>query len=528
MNSCSTNSTMMCPKGSTWNGCRPWDLQSDDKSNCMMDSLNQEALDIAGADIKVFRLLGVHEQTKLIDLTGQGKPISGGSSEYYPASNAFTAFKAQWKSLQAGPDAIVASSYIGYDFGVIRLPSGRQRYAIPANQRYEISTIRIKQSASANQRVTKARIERSDDNITWYGVAIVDLPNDDQLNTIYFKQSTANRYWRIRPIIFNGDHCDQWVVQCLEMHEYAATNLTNLQDKILMENRDRSYDTTGVVIKAYYELISLSSFMSKMMLGPDIQTTQYIIKVNFNSTVASLTRPIVIGDIIEIPNLAQYNTKLEKIASYLEVTDVTWDVGSFTPGWQPLMLQITASPAIASQETQDLFGDLANNMQNDLSINNDGNNTKYQDFSNIDQTIGANSKSQVPERGAEQSNLIREFTNEEIEQVEILARPAIKKMQPNPKAVYVEDGLPKNGEPYIEGSDFPSNPNNGDYFRMVYQGTAIKVPARLYRYSSVKARWIWMETDKRESYNNQKALVEEYTLTSKNNNKNSTWAGDIK
>lgn len=526
MTDCTTTNGMACPPPSTWSACRPWDITNDNNTNCMMDSLNQEGLDIAGAHLKVYRLLGVHEQTKLIDLTGMGTALSGGSKPNYPAKNAFTAFKDHWKSLQSGAVDIIASSYIGYDFGVVRLPNGRARYAIPANVRHEITTIKIKQSSVATQRVTKARIERSDDNVTWYGVAIVNLPDDDKLNTISFKQSTPSRYWRIRPLTFTGGDCDNWVVYSLEMHEYAFTDLTNIQDKILMENRDRDYDTVGVDIRAYYELVSLASGLSKMMLAPDMQTTQYVIRVNFNSVIAAMNRPIIIGDIIEIPNLAQYNTKLERISCFLEVTDVTWDTGSFTPGWQPLMLSITASPAVASQETQDIFGDLAIHKVDDLSITNDGNSKTYQDYSNIDQTIRAESNTLVPERGTEGSNTVREFTEEEMQQMQPDSKPGVEKTQIARTALYIEDGIPPNGAPYTEGPEFPSGPLNGAYHRLKYDGTAVDVPIRLFRYSSSKSKWIYLETDRRKAYTNQKALLEEYTNTSKNTNRVSP--GDIK
>ena len=279
---------------------------------------------------------------------------------------------------------------------------------------------------------------------------------------------------------------------------------------ILLENRDRDYQTEPVALKGYYDLQSATTDLTKFGMGVLVS---YQIKVNFNACVASLGRPIVIGDIIELPSETQYTPDLRAVKRYLEVTDVTWDAGSYTPGWMPTMLQVTAEPALASQETRDIFGDLAGAVDSSgLFDNDDGNATTYQDFSNVDQTIRADAATAVPEKGAEGSNTVREFTDEEIALTSV-AFPTIKKMNFNRTGLYVEDAIPPNGAPYTEGPEFAADPKDGDYHRMTYAGTAQDVPPRLYRWSSVKSRWIYLETDRREQYNLQKAGLEEYTTS---------------
>ena len=486
--------------------CKPWDLTQQTKANCYMDSLAQEALDIAGAQVNVHKLLGIVEQTKLVDTTGAGTPISGGDLNPYSSQYAFTTSRNEWRSRQSG-DSVISQSYIGYDFGVVRLPNGRNRYAIPANVRKHITTIKIKQSSDPTYRVTRARVERSDDGKEWYGVSVVTLPDNDELNTIHFKHSVPSRYWRLRPISFNGGNCSGWGVQALELHEFMETNQSNIQDKILMENRDRDYSTSPITIKGYFDPQNAITDLSKFGMGVQIS---YQIRINFNACVAAINRPVVIGDIIELPSEAQYTPDLQTVKRYLEVTDVTWDTTSYTPGWMPLMLQITAEPALAAQETRSIFGDLASRVDSSgLFDINDGNNTKYQDYSAIDQAIRAEANTAVPERGAEGSNTIREFSPEEIQ----AAGPEfvhIKDANFNRTGLYVEDAIPQNGDPYTEGPEYPTNPSDKQYHRMTYHGTAKDVPARLYRYSSTKQRWIYLETDRREQFNSQKSGLDEY------------------
>ncbi len=500
-----------CTSPSNFAHCSPWDMsQSSDAT--FMDLQNQEALEIAGAQVNIHKLLGVHEQTELIDLAKNGKPISGGDAPNYSANYAFQTTRTEWRSKQVGEAAIVASSFIGYDFGIQRIQSGRQRYGIDADIRHMITTIRIKQSANPKQRVTKARVERSQNGTQWFGVAVISLPDNDQLNTIHFKHSVTNRYWRLRPLNFMGDECDSWGIQALEMHDYSATSLDNIQDKIFMENRDRDYDSDVILIKGFYNLMSPQTELTRF--GIEVPSATYTIKLNFNNCVAMLGRPVVIGDIIELPSETQYTPDLRAIKRYLEVTDVTWDADSYTPTWQPLMLAITAQPALASQETQDIFGKLAKSIDSSgLFDQDDGNHPLWQDFTGVNEHIAQTALDGVPERGSEGSNTIREFTKDELATAAANGAPHIGKFGLNPTGLYVEDAIPSNGEPYTEGPEYPEAPKDGDYHRLTYVGLSQNVPARLYRWSAVKSRWVYLETDRRQQFNNQKALLDEY-LTS--------------
>lgn len=501
-----------CPDTSSWNGCRPWDITTQTKTNCYADGLIQETLNIAGAQVNVFKLLGVHEQSLLVDLTGNGTAISGGTAHGFSPASAFDVYKTEWRSLQAGPTAILASAYIGYDFGVQKLANGRQKYGIDAAVRQHITTIKIKQGSAASMRATKVRVERSENGVDWYGVAVVTLPDNDQLNTIHFKHSVPNRYWRLRPLAFNGTDCDSWSVVALELYDYSVTAQDNIQDKILMENRDREYQKTATGLKGYYELVNVGTDLSRF--GIEIPAANYQIRVNFSACVSILGRPVVIGDILELPSETQYTPDLQPIKRWLEVTDVTWDATSYTPGWMPTMLLVTAQPALASQETQDIFGDLAKSVDTSgLFSTDDGNNQMYQDFSTVDQTINQTSKTLVPERGSEGSNVIRSFSDEELAVATAAGFPHLNKTGFNNTGLYVEDAIPQNGAPYTEGVDFPASPKNGDYHRLTYAGLAKDVPARLYRYSTTKQRWIFLESDKRAQFNNQKAVLDEYVTS---------------
>lgn len=490
-----------CPPVAT---CSYWELIKSPET-CIIESYIEESLNIGGADINVHKLLGVHEQGLLQDLTGQGTAISSGDMPNNPASNAFDKFISEWRSLQTGSD-VVAKAYIGYDFGPIRLDNGRLRYGAETFIKHDVTRIQIKQSCNASQRVTKARVERSSDGVKWYGVSVINLPDCDGLVTINFKRSVPSRWWRLRPITFSGGPNDYWAVQALKLVDYEETALDNIQDRILMENRDRDYAETPIKVKGQYTPLDKNFVVMKW---GGMFADQYSIQVSFNQAVSRLGRPFVIGDILQLPSETQYSPTLTPVLKYLEVIDVAWGAESFTPTWVPTTQRLLCKQALASQETQDIFGKLTPTIDSTglLDID-DGNATKYQDYSNIDQTIRADANTAVPRQGQDYAN-IPKLSDELLKFSDDHPNMNLRKLDRN-RTVYGIDAMPPNGLPYTEADEFPAAPANGDYHRLTYNKINKAIPARLYRYSAAKGHWIYLETDNRQVLSNAKSLLEEF------------------
>ncbi len=497
--------------------CKDFQLEKDDKSDKFIDDLVNESLNIAGATLNIFKLLGVHEQGKLVDVTGKGEAVSNGDLPNFPAENAFDVFISEWRSIQRGT-GVLASAFIGYDFGDIKTnDDSRRAYGIDTSIYKLVATIAIKQSSQAVRRVTRARVERSDDGIKWYGVQVIPLPDDDCLNTIQFKSSVPSRFWRLRPLDFNGsDTNDIWAVVAFQMfHNYIATDEYNIQDMVLLENRDRDYNDESIPIKAYYDLQDSLSELS--VFGLEVPSLTLYMDVSFSASVAALGRPLVIGDIMEVPSEAQFSAKMEKVLKWMEVTDVSWSTTGYTPGWKPTLLRIVVQPAFVSEETQDIFGDLAETLPDGVGYveGEDGNSSIYQDYFDVSQTIEAEARDAVPERGAEGSSTIRAFEQEELESARDQGLPNLNKIGLNSTGLYVEDAMPPNNAPFTEDTIYPETPTHGDYHRLTYTGLADDIPARLYRYSDTKGRWVYLETDLRAQFNPAKPTLKEF-ITSPN------------
>jgi len=505
-----------CPTPST-STCSDFQLTKFDDT-CFINGVIEEHLNIGAADMLVYKLLGVHEQGELIDLVGNGNPISSGAAINFPAKNAFTTFVTEWRTLQKG-QGIIDSGYIGYDFGSIKLPNGRERYGVDTSVNNSISTIKIKQGNNSQNRVTRARIERSFDGFKWFGAAVIELPDDNCLNTIHFRASVANRYWRIRPIAFNGSSNDYWAVQALEMMDYSLTQLNNIEDHIWLENRNRDYSEEAVLLKGTYDLLDSTTDLSRF--GIELPNQQMYIQMSFSAMVAGLGRPVVIGDIFEVPSETQYNSKLEPIKKYMEITDVGWSTEGFTPGWIPTILRLVAMPMLGTPETADIFGGLEETPDESGLVKYGlldldgirGEQPQVQDLSETTHAIQSEAITNTPELGSDMAD-IQEFDQHQRDVVKEQTGANLGIISSNKNQLYVEDALPPNHLPYTEADEFPDLPKNGDYHRLTYNQVGTNIAPRLFRWSNAKDRWIWIETDLRKAHNEQKPILSEFLASS--------------
>jgi hypothetical protein len=492
---CENINGISCPPINSNINCSPFQLTKIALTDqCFFNSIIAEQMSIGGADIMVYKLLGIHDQNKTTDVTGSGQGISGGDQTNFPSSNAFTKETTEWRSSQKGSN-VVTSSYIGYDFGPIRLPNNREQYGVDTAVKYNIATIKIKQGNNEKNRVTRARVERSSDGIKWYGVALITLSNDNNLNEISFNPSVASRFWRIRPLQFNGQTTDYWSVQAIQMTQHQSVpTLTSIEDKVFMENRNRDYSENSITIKGQYDLVDTPVELSRF--GVELPNQQFIIKIPFSLAVGYLGRPVVVGDIIELPSETQYTVNMEPVRKLLEVSSVSWDTASYSPGWKPMVQQVVAGPLIASQETQDIVGPLVEQIDGDNFITSISTPVEQtpdrQEVKEIVEQIKAEANDHVPLKGADVSNF-RTPTEQEI----VTSAPITKSSTVVTKGLHVEDAMPPNGLSYTQGDSFPESPSDGKYHRLTYSDTGI--PTRLYRFSTAKNRWVYLETDRRKN-----------------------------
>lgn len=537
------------------------------------ESLVAEQLNISGATVNVFKLLGVHEQGRLIDVTGEGEAL-GSSGD--PA-NAFDALAGAWVSSETGLSVTdpIAPAYIGYDFGIKRTSYGSPANAPGQPNAQHITRIKITQSNTASERVRQVRLERSNGDyrldsakvqfsgagngsitsfrtgydskpgllmlvaltptmfsvaflssstemlgmatvgqqfnsprgsftimpgtnpfaandsftaqveLSWYRVDVLQVADVPVVELTSIKASAPARYWRIVPTVFAGaTNGSPWVVDKLEMYDYQDTRLDNIQDTLFMENRDRDYANTALSLKVAYSPFDAASDLSKFGFQvPDI----YSFSVSFATMVQKLARPIVVGDVLEVPAEMQYDHNLKPVRKFLEVTDVGWSSEGYTAAWKPTIYRFTATQLIPSQETRDILGtaDTQKYAVDDPAF-----------FAGIEQIQTApltateanqvEAAMQVPEKGVNTLEVASTSNRHGVPGTYDGVGP------------YVEDGLPSDGQAYTEGFKLPdvASVADGAYYRLNYD-PKLQIPARLYKFSGVKNKWIFVETDRR-------------------------------
>ena len=567
-----------------------WRTQSDSacgaNDSILANQYLVETLEISGAPINIFKLLGVHEQGSLVDLTGNGRPMASGTqvgaSPLNPFQNSTTA---SWISLNTGSSVTLSPAFIGYDFGTKKSVTGGEKYAPSQPKFFKISSFKIQQSSVETRRATQVRIDRSDGDcviqniattfgagspfshivsgkspipsdyrlipisssqfqvynglgnmlglaqigvpfyslevnfvlspslpsftlsdyisfstvLNWKRVDVVNLPNDGNFNLVSFKHSVPSRFWRIVPTIFSGVATnDPWEVVRLSLMEYTATDLSNIQDTLFLENRDRAYAQTSVMLRCSFQPSDPQGDLGKFGFA---MFDQYTFTCAFSSMVELLGRPIVIGDVIEVCPEGNFDQNMNYVKKYLEVTDAGWAGDGYTAGWTPLVYRFSGTPLLPSQEHRDIIKTVTKQKFNiddpTFFLNNPSIVTENL---TISEDIGVQASDKVPETGSDGGTELASGMSNMSHKGELNVRGSYDGTDP-----YIEDGLPPNGEPYTEGyvlPDLDSTPD-GAYFRLNYPPES-KIPARLYKFSAYKRRWIFVESDKRMAYSSIK------------------------
>jgi hypothetical protein len=284
--------------------------------------------------------------------------------------------------------------------------------------------------------------------------------------------------------------------------------------------------------------------------GLFLQNDTVLMHFHLKSSVDSLGRKIMPGDVIELPHLKDeyaLDNNLAALKRFYVVQDVTRPASGFSPTWYPHLVRAKCVPLIDSQEFKEIFD--ADSGAGDGSTLRDLIST-YQQTIDINDQILAQAEADSPQSGYETRHFFTipersdnglidvadaSITDEDASVDNIAFDASIVLQSPN-KNIYVGyltgDGIPPNGKPYSFGLTFPSNPVTGEfYLRTDY------MPNRLYRYDG--KNWIKYEDNVRMTLNNLgnedvasgkfagKAVRQTQKTGFINNNNTATIAGEV-
>ena len=291
--------------------------------------------------------------------------------------------------------------------------------------------------------------------------------------------------------------------------QYDAVANTNIQDLLFLENRDRKYDKDVYTMRGIYNVQDVDFDLSQF--GLFLQNDTLMLTIHIRSSVKTLGRKIMPGDVIELPHLRDeyaQNDMAVALKRFYVVEDVNRASEGFTQTWYPHLYRLKLKQILDSQEYKDIL-DLpaeedapgGSTLRNLLST--------YEKEMQINNAVVAQAEADSAKSGYDTSHLFTLQTdkNGETELVTVDSDTIDGSdginvdtvMVPPEKNGYqgylLGDGLPPNGEVFGHGISFPLGPSTHDYFLRTDF-----LPNRLFKYDGT--RWIKLEDDVRMALSN--------------------------
>lgn len=144
--------------------------------------------------------------------------------------------------------------------------------------------------------------------------------------------------------------------------QYDSLDPTNIQDLLFLENRDRVYDPNVYRLRGHYNVQNLDFDLSQfgLFLNNDI----IFITVHYNDMIDIMGRKLMVGDVIELPHLIDYNPLKETIPvalkRFMQVTDANYASEGFSQTWFPHLWRIKCEPLVDSQEFSQILSEPIN------------------------------------------------------------------------------------------------------------------------------------------------------------------------
>jgi len=276
-----------------------------------------------------------------------------------------------------------------------------------------------------------------------------------------------------------------------EQKQYTEASETNIQDLLFLENRDRKYDEDIYVLRAHYNVQDQDFDLSQF--GLFLQNDTLFMTMHINSSVKTIGRKIMPGDVFELPHLIDeyaandYSVALKR---FYVVDEVTRAAEGFSQTWYPHLYRVRCKQILDSQEYKDILEasaedednpnlklrDVLSTYEKEMQIN-DAVIAQAEEYANQSgystiqfYTLSVDDKGEMAIVSADYNDLLVDGT---IGADTIFVTPDGNGYQ----GYLVGDGIPPNGYPYGQGTGFPTVINEGDYFLRTDLS-----PNRLFRY----------------------------------------------
>ena len=334
---------------------------------------------------------------------------------------------------------------------------------------------------------------------------------------------------------------------------YDTLDPLNIQDLLLLENRDRIYDQDVYIMRGVYTHQDVDFDLTQF--GLFLNNDTLFITFHYNDMIDTFGRKLMNGDVLEVPNLKDYHPLNQAIPQplprYYVVQDADYATEGMSQTWMPHTWRVKATPMTNNQEFKDIlkrpvvseniwdngnfyptgwvtnYGDVYYQARQNVPAGTDINNTTYWQIytppTQSDVFTARTKDNQINDAILTQADVEVPLSGYATDQYYVA--PTLADGSPaNPTTLttgdsntvdgtqggmdvtpsgpgyikgYLAGDTVPNGEPVVTGVAFPLNPVDGDYcLRLDY------FPNRLFRYNSTVKRWAKIEDGVRTNLNN--------------------------
>ncbi len=333
---------------------------------------------------------------------------------------------------------------------------------------------------------------------------------------------------------------------------YETQSPLNIQDLLLLENRDRVYDQDVYVMRGVFQTQDIDFDLSQF--GLFLNNDTLFITFHYNRMIDEFGRKLMNGDVLEIPTLKDYyplNPAIpQPLPKYYVIQDAAFASEGFSQTWLPHLWRVKATPLVNAQEYKDVLkkpmvqeniwdsdnfypaGTVVNygntyyqatqNVPAGTNITNTTYWLEYTPLTQSDQMTTRTKDQEINDAILAQADVEVPLSGYDVDKFYIT--PTLENGQPaNPVGLNTSstttvdgteggmnttprgfgytlgyltgDGKAPNGFPVTPGVNFPENPVSGDYaLRLDY------LPNRLFRFDG--NRWVRIEDNVRTDLNN--------------------------
>ena len=305
---------------------------------------------------------------------------------------------------------------------------------------------------------------------------------------------------------------------------YDAVKETNIQDMLFLENRDRKYDPDVYTMRGIYNVSDIDFNLSQF--GLFLSNDTLMLTVHINSSVKTVGRKIISGDVIELPHLKDeyalndYSVALKR---FYVVEEVNRASEGFSQTWYPHLYRLKLKQIVDSQEFKEILDlpaeedapggntlrDLLSTYDKEMQINNaivnqaeaDASQAGYDTSHYFTLALDANGNTALVDTDADG-----------------IPDTMVQPEREGYNGYLLGDGIPTNGAAFGHGISFPGEPQNDDFFLRTDFS-----PNRLFRFDNT--RWVKQEDNVRMTLTNTNDRTTQKG-TFVNNTTSSTIAGE--